>query len=111
MKRLLVVLAFVFSGTCQSQEISAEKINWCNQQSMLVTMAAEYRDSRQSPQEFMALVSRDRSIFKLLTDQQIKRFVNLVYFDGSFVGVPSQALGQAVSNECLYPAPHYQPLQ
>jgi preprotein translocase subunit SecD len=111
MKKAIVVAALVFPVLCQAQDVSPQKINNCNQQAMLVNMAASYRDSQQSPQEFMKFANQKRSIFNTLTDQQIKRMINVVYFDERFAGLPPQVLQQAVSDQCINPAPQYQPIQ
>lgn len=110
MKRYLVAIALIVSTACVAQQVSPQRMNECNQQSLLAGMAADYRDAHQSPQEMLKFASQRRDLFGALTDSQIKKLINAVYFDER-LAVPPGVLSQAVAQQCILPDPQFHPLQ
>jgi len=111
MKKAIAVAAFVFPVLCQAQGISGDKMRECGQKAWLFSMAAQFRDSRQSPQEFMKFVEHNHPNPLVLSDAYIKRAANAVYFDDEFSSASSDMLYSAISQECMNPTPQYQPLK
>lgn len=110
MKRYLAAFAMVVSTACVAQQVSPQRMKECNQQSLLVGMAADYRDARQSPQETLKFINQRRELFSVLPDWQIKKMINAVFFDDR-LALPSGVLSQAVAQQCILPDPQFQPLQ
>jgi hypothetical protein len=111
MKKAIAVAAIVFPVLCQAQGVSADKMRECGQKAWLFSMAAQYRDSRLSPQEFMKYVQHNHPNPLVLDSAYIKKATNAVYFDDQFAGVSSGVLYQSISEACTNPAPQYQPIQ
>jgi len=111
MKKTIAVIALAFPLVAQAQDLSADKMRECGQKAWLFSMAAQYRDSRLSPQEFLKFVEHNHPNPLVLSSAYIKKATNAVYFDERFAGVSSDVLYQSVSDACANPAPQYRPLQ
>lgn len=109
MKKCIVIVAMVLPALAFAQ--SAEKQRECGQKAWLFSMAAQYRDSRLSPQEFMKFVQHNHPNPLVLDSTYIKKVTNAVYFDQRFAGVSSDVLYQAIAEACTNSAPQYHPLQ
>jgi hypothetical protein len=111
MIRYLAALALFVPLMASAQQVSGDKLRECGQKAWLFSMAAQFRDSRMPPQEFMKYVSHNHPNPLVLDDTYIKRSVNAVYFDDKFAGLSSEVLYSAISEACANPAPQFQPVQ
>lgn len=109
MKKSVAIAALVLPALAVAQ--SPEKQRECGQKAWLFSMAAQYRDSRLSPQEFMKYVQQNHPNPLVLDSAYIKKATNVVYFDERFAGVSSDVLYQSIAEACMNSAPQYQPLQ
>jgi len=111
MLRKLVSILLLLPLAAHAQGISGDKMRECGQKAWLFSMAAQYRDSRLSPQEFMKFVEHNHPNPFVLDGAYIKKVTNAVYFDDRFAGASSSDLYQSMADACINPAPQYQPLK
>jgi hypothetical protein len=111
MFRYLVAVSFAFSLSAHADGIPLSKQQECGQKAWLFSMAAQYRDSRLSPQEFLKYVQHNHPNPLMLDSAYIKKATNAVYFDERFADLSSDVLYQSIAEACSNPVAQYQPIQ
>lgn len=103
--------ALAFSTASSAQAPDQKKLRFCQELSMVYVSAAGMRDGMASPQIAYKTVKQGQMPIPDLTDTQVKKAINNVYFVPAFQAIPSEAMFQAVNTACLDNGPKYQPLQ
>jgi hypothetical protein len=109
MIRCLVALALVLPAMASAQPISAEKQNDCARKAEVFEIAAANRDGNISPQDTFS--SFKRANYVGVTDDFLKRAINLVFFDPSFHNSRGQSLMLQMLQVCEHPDGRWKPLK
>ncbi|WP_321905120.1 hypothetical protein [Paraburkholderia tropica] len=111
MKKIVVSMLLAMSLGAHAQTVTPDQLRVCGEKAWLFSMAAQFRDSRLTPQAALSSIHQNRPANFDLDDAYVKRSINAVYFNRDFAGVDSETLYQAVASACAHPQPQYQPLQ
>ncbi|MEI7296593.1 hypothetical protein WCQ02_31005 [Paraburkholderia tropica] len=111
MKALAIAILIAMPVSSFAQTVTPAQLRVCGEKAWLFSMAAQFRDSRMTPQAALDSIHQNRPTNFDLDDAYVKRSINAVYFNRDFAGVDSETLYGAVASACSHPQPQYQPLQ